>query len=123
MMLTVASCAFAAQISYDVFCSKKNSAPWPAATLVTHHVFRGPLGGGPIPGGGPPAGGVEPGGPLLPGGGPKPPVGGETCSMTLIVPELTLEVTIRSRLSETATMCVLSCPVPRTQSTLCAAGS
>jgi len=42
---------------------------------------------------------VEPDGALLPGGGPKPLAGGETCSMMLIVPELTLEVTIRSRLS------------------------
>ncbi|PYU83153.1 MAG: hypothetical protein DMG50_09160 [Acidobacteria bacterium] len=96
MMVTVASCAFAAQISLPSGDTSKPSAPWPAATLVTRHVFRGPPGGGPVPGGGPPTGGAVAGGPVLPGGGPKPPVGGETCSMMLIVPELTLEVTIRS---------------------------
>src|SRR5260370_675543 len=104
MMVTVASCAFAAQISLPSGDTSKPSAPRPAATLVTRHVFRGPPGGGLIPGGGPPAGGVEPGGPLLPGGGPKPPLGGETCSMMLIVPELPFDVTIQSRLSETPTM-------------------
>src|SRR5439155_9926997 len=126
-IVTVASCAFAAQIAWLSGDRSKPSAPWPAGTLVTRHVFRGPPGGGPIPGGGPspggpPAGGAEPDGALLPGGGPKPLAGGETCSMMLMVPELTLEVTIRSRLSETTTMCVLSCPVPRTQSMHCVAG-
>src|SRR5438477_236342 len=46
MIVTVASCAFAAQISLLSGDRSKPSAPWPAGTLVTRHVLRGPPGGG-----------------------------------------------------------------------------
>src|SRR5256886_7335703 len=80
------------------------SEPRPTGTFVTSHDFWLPL-----PGGGP-AGGVPP------GGGPNPLFGCKTNSTMLIVAELTFEVTILSRLGATQTMCVLSWPVPITQS-------
>src|SRR5260370_19181802 len=86
-----------------------------AVVFVIRQVFLGIPPGGPHPGGGPPGGGVAP------GGGPG--LGAETCSMMLIVPELTFEVKTRSSAADTTTMCVLSCPVPINQSTLCVAGS
>src|SRR6266700_3093682 len=43
MMVTVASCALAAQISLPSGDTSKPSVPCPAAMLVTRHVFRGPL--------------------------------------------------------------------------------
>src|SRR5260370_27142726 len=58
MMVTVASCAFAAQISYAVFCLKKTTAPRAAAILGTRHVFRVT-----------PAAGLDHSRPLLTGGG------------------------------------------------------
>src|SRR4030081_517838 len=102
MMVTVPSCAFATQICLPSGATSKPSLPPPAGTLVTRHVFRGTPGGGP-------GGGAEPGEP--PGGGPKVGAEGKTCSMMLIVPELTFDVKTRSPLAETATMCVRSCPV------------
>src|SRR5437879_12817245 len=102
MIVTVASCAFAAQISLLSGDRSKPSAPWPAGTLVTRHVFRGPPGGGPIPGGGPspggpPAGGGEPDGALLAGGGREPLAGGEGCGRVALGPRLALEVAVLAR--------------------------
>src|ERR1700688_327133 len=112
MIVTVPSCALAAQICLPSGERSKPSEPRPAGTLVMRHVFRGPPGGGP-------RGGEEPAG--APGGGPK--LGASTCSMMLMVAELTLEVKTRSRDEETTIMCVLSCPVPISQSMVCVAGS
>src|SRR4029077_19947273 len=71
MMVTLASWAFAAQISLPSGERSNPSEPRPAPTLVTRHVFRGE------PGGGPPEGGIAP------GGGPG--FGADACSMMLIV--------------------------------------
>ncbi len=82
MMVTVASRALAAQISFPSGEMSKPSAPWPAGTFVTSQVRRGPPGGATRSLGAPAGGG--PAGPP-PGGGPKPPFGCETCSMMLMV--------------------------------------
>src|SRR5260370_42405635 len=91
------------------------SAPRPAVTFVIRQVFLGIPPGGPDPGGGPPGGGVAP------GGGPG--LGAGTCSMMLIVQELTLEVKKRSSAADTRTMCVQDCPGPINQSALCDPGA
>src|SRR5207237_1438122 len=68
IVVTVASCALAAQISFPSGETSNPSAPRPAAMLVTFHVLRA-AGAGP-PGRAEP-GGAEPGGPS--GGGPPGP--------------------------------------------------
>src|SRR6266404_2230639 len=83
MMVTVPSCALAAQICLPSGERSKPSEPRPDGTLVIRHVFRGGPGGGL-------AGGAEPAG--APGGGPKLGMGASTCSTMLMVPEFTLEV-------------------------------
>src|SRR5450432_2800728 len=90
MMVTVPSCALAAQISFPPGDTSKPSEPRPDGTLVISHVLRVPPGGGPAFGGGPPPGGRACGG-----------NDDITCSMMLIVPEFTLEVKIRSNPSDT----------------------
>src|SRR5580765_8974267 len=102
MMVTVASRAFAAQISFPSGEMSKPSTPLPAGTFVISQVRRVCPPGPPGPCGAGPAGGPDPAD--APGGGPKPPAGEETCSMMLTVAELTLEVKILSKLLETSTM-------------------
>src|SRR3979490_1636356 len=109
MMVTVASRALAAQISFPSSDTSNPSAPLPAGTLVTFQVIRGRPAGGPYPWGGPPADA-----PATPCGGPK--FDWDVCSMMLIVPELTFDVKIRSRLLETTIMGERSSPVPKIQS-------
>src|SRR5258708_38264893 len=112
MMVSVPSCALAAQICLPSGERSNPSEPRPAGTLLTRHVFRGAPGGGP-------GGGAEFGD--APGGGPGN--AASVCSIMLMVPELTLEVETVSRFLETTTICVRSCPVPISQSKAFVAGS
>src|SRR5258707_9440685 len=75
MMVTVPSCALAAQICLPSGERSKPSEPRPAGTLVIRHVFRGAPGGG-LGGGAEPAGG--------PGRGAELGVGGAACSTMLV---------------------------------------
>src|SRR5882724_165831 len=62
IIVTVPSCALAAQISFPSGVTSNPSTPRPDATFVISHVLRVPPGGGPAVGEGPPPGGRACGG-------------------------------------------------------------
>src|SRR5258707_15236032 len=80
MMVTVPSCALAAQICLPSGERSKPSEPRPAGTLVIRHVFRGGPGGGP-------GGGAEPAG--APAGATAVGTGASSCFPMLQGPGLT----------------------------------